>query len=343
MMLYTYFKKKTGNPLLPDVKGQLSTVVPSSYISEANKEVSEATKKLEKRGPYMKLTPEKKADIGKYAAENGIVSAVRRFSKDFPGGTLKETTVHGWKVKYLSELGKRKREGGELVVKTLPVAKIGRPLLLGEDLDKKVQNYLFSLRDVGGVINTAIVRAAAAGMVKRKDPRLLASNGGHISLSKDWARYMLQRIGFVKRKGTTKAKSQVDNFDELKYQFLFDIKVIVAIEEVPPCLVINWDQTGIKYVPVSNWTMAKQGAKKVEIVGVSDKRQITAVFAGTLSGTFLPPQIIYKGKTKACLPDVAFPNDWHITFSHNHWANETTVKDYITNIIVPYVLQKRRS
>ena len=190
----------------------------------------------------MKLIPEKKADIGKNAAENGIMSAVRRFSKDLPGGTLIETTVHGWKVKYLSELGKRKCKGGELVVKTLPVAKIGWPLLLGENLDKKVQNYLFSLRDVGGVINTAIVQAAVAGMVKRKDPRLLASNGGHISLSKDWAHYMLQRIGFVKRKGTTKAKSQVDNFDELKYQFLFDIKVIVAIEEVPPCLVINWNQ-----------------------------------------------------------------------------------------------------
>ena len=28
--------------------------------------------------------------------------------------------------------------------------------------------------------------------------------------------------------------------------------------------------------------MAKQGVKKVEIVGISDKRQITAVFAGTL-------------------------------------------------------------
>ena len=63
------------------------------------------------------------------------------------------------------ELKKRKREGGELVVKTLPVTKMGRPLLLGEDLDVKVQNYLFALRDVGGVINTAIVQAAAAGMV----------------------------------------------------------------------------------------------------------------------------------------------------------------------------------
>ena len=58
----------------------------------------------------------------------------------------------------MSELGKRKRDGGECVVKTLPVAKMGRPLLLGEDLDKKVQNYLFSLRDVGGVINRAATR-----------------------------------------------------------------------------------------------------------------------------------------------------------------------------------------
>ena len=74
----------------------------------------------------------------------------------------------------------------------------------------------------------------------------------------------------------------------------------------------------------------------MEIVGISDKRQITAVFAGTLSGTFLPPQIIYKGKTKACLPNVTFPRDWHTSFSHNHWANETTVK-----IIVPYVLRKK--
>lgn len=150
------------------------------------------------------------------------------------------------------ELGKRKREGGELVVDMLPVAKMGRPLLLDTDLDKKVQDYLFLLRDIGGVINTVIVQAAAAGMVKKKDPRLLATNGGHINFSKDWAHYILQWIGFVKRKGTTKGTLQVENFDEEKYQFLFDIKVIVAMEEVPPCLVINWDQTGIKYVPVNN-------------------------------------------------------------------------------------------
>ena len=49
---------------------------------------------------------------------------------------------------------------------------------------------------------------------------------------------MQQWIGFVERKGTTKGMLQVD---QEKYQCLLDIKVIVAIEEVPPCLVINWD------------------------------------------------------------------------------------------------------
>ena len=60
--------------------------------------------------------------------------------------------------------------------------------------------------------------------------------------------------------------------------FLFDIKVVVALEEIPPGLIINFDQTGLKYVPVGDWTMAKKGSKSVPISGLGDKRQITAVF-----------------------------------------------------------------
>ena len=53
-------------------------------------------------------------------------------------------------------------------------------------------------------------------------------------------------------------------------------------------LIINWDQTGVNYVPVSEWTMSKEGLKRVEVVGLKDKRQITAVFGGNMSGDFLP-------------------------------------------------------
>ena len=42
--------------------------------------------------------------------------------------------------------------------------KQGRPLLLGQALDESVQDYVTSMRTVGGVVNTAIVMAAAEGI-----------------------------------------------------------------------------------------------------------------------------------------------------------------------------------
>ena len=77
---------------------------------------------------------------------------------------------------------------------------------------------------------------------------------------------------------------------------MFNIKAVVEIDDIPDSLIINWDQTGINYVPVSQWTMAKEGSKRVAIAGQNDKRQITAVFAASLSGNFLPLQLVIKEK-----------------------------------------------
>ena len=146
--------------------------------------------------------------------------------------------------------------------------------------------------------------AGAEGIIKSYDSNLLKENGGHIACSKSWAKSFLGCLGYVKRRASTKAKVTVADFDAYKAQFVFDIKAIVEMEEIPPDLIINWDHTKIHHVPVSNWTLAEEGSKRVEIAGADDKRQITAVFAGTKSGKFLPPQIIYAGKTKKRLPSV---------------------------------------
>ena len=53
----------------------------------------------------------KKAEIAKHALHHGNLAAVRHFSKDFPElNKLKESTIRGWKAKYLDEMGKRKKE-----------------------------------------------------------------------------------------------------------------------------------------------------------------------------------------------------------------------------------------
>ena len=143
---------------------------------------------------------------------------------------------------------------------------------------------------------------------------------------------------FVQRKATTaKSRHSVENLSELKKSFLEEVCNTVVMEEIPKELIMNWDQTGIKLVPSSSWTMEQQGSNRVEMVGVSDKRQITAIFCGTILGDFLPIQLIYKGKTSRCHPHFQFPPGWDITHSPKHWSTEETMVQYVTNIIIPYV------
>ena len=134
----------------------------------------------------------------------------------------------------------------------------------------------------------------------------------------------------------------VEKFEAVKEQFILNIRAVVEMEDIPPELVFNWDQTGISIVPGSSRTMEVKGSKRVEIAGMNDKRQITAVFCGTLAGEFLPPQLIYQGKTSACFPRYQFPDDWHVTCTPNHWSNEDKMKEYIEKMIIPYIDSKRK-
>ena len=185
----------------------------SKAIALANEEVKLEFKRAEKqtrsRGKYSVFTDEEKAKIGKRSAKYGVASTMRfyalkhqRFSK------LKQSSVKDWRKKYL--LAER-NTSNESVVKLLSSSR-GRPLLLGKELDRQVQRYLEQLRENGSVVNSAIAIACAIGVVKSHDRNLLQSNGGYLSLSKSWAKSLLRRMGYVKRRATTSAKSFYNRF-----------------------------------------------------------------------------------------------------------------------------------
>ena len=170
--------------VLPDPRGELSKVVASLAIEEANNEVRDVLSRGSKQGPYLKATPEMKAVVGKYASETGIMSAIRHFEKQFAPNSLKESTIRGWRNLYLAELKMRiSRKEPDLDIKAIPEKKMGCSLLLGIDLDKEVQAYLRTIRKAGCPVNTAVTLGAATGLVGRKDSNLLAANGGPIVLT----------------------------------------------------------------------------------------------------------------------------------------------------------------
>ncbi len=292
---------------------------------------------------FYRYSPGTRADIGRYACQHGVAAAARIFSRKL-SYRVSVTTVHSIKKVYLEGIKEKRALEDDGDVTVLPPKKRGRAVLLGEDLDWKVQVYLKYVRDGGGVVSARIAMAAARGILLTCDRSKLAEFGGHVELNRHWAYSLLGRMKFVKRKVTTAlSKHSVTDFAQLKETFLNDVVVTVEMEENPAELILNWDQTGVKIVPSNTWTMDRQGSKRVEVVGSNDKRLITGCLLWLVVGDFLPIQVIYQGKTPRCHPRYQFPPDWNITHSPKHWSNENTMIEYVKEIIVPYVRSTREA
>ena len=112
--------------------------------------------------------------------------------------------------------------------------KHGRPLLLGNELDSKVQTLLNEFRSKGGNINTRIVKALAKGVVLSQDRILLHENGGGIDITQDWALSIIKRMHLVTRCGNSTAKLEIKDFEEKKAKYLKEIETLVDKHDIPP-------------------------------------------------------------------------------------------------------------
>ena len=177
--------------------------VPATVADLVEKEIRKTSEDLQrtatdatgtKRGNYAFVTAESKAKIAKYASENGVTASIRYFKRKGEFTSLKESTVRGWVSAYRSKLTV------EPEITELSEKQRGRPLLIGKELESQVKRIIQELREANGTVNTAIVLATARGVILAKDANLLAENGGSIDLSKDWAKRLLSRMGYVKRK-----------------------------------------------------------------------------------------------------------------------------------------------
>ena len=101
-------------------------------------------------------------------------------------------------------------------------------------------------------------------------------------------------------------------------------------------LIVNIDQTPVKMVPVSEYTMSDKGADCVSVIEGDNEKMFIAVFSVTMNGKFLPEQLIYGGETERCHPKMDFPVRFHVTHNPKHRSNTDTTKEPLTKIMILY-------
>ena len=172
------------------------------------------------------------------------------------------------------------------------------------------------------------------GVVKANEPNLLKELGGQ--LTDDWARHLLKSMEWVKRKGTTGKVEPSEKFlQEEKFSDQLEISRVVLKQDIHLDLGLSLDQTPLSYVSLGKYTFCLKGSATVPIKGVDDKRQITA--AVSVTGAFLPIQLIYQGATERYM----FPKEFNVTYTKNYGSNLEKCVDLFEKIILPYLRAKK--
>ncbi|KAJ6574269.1 hypothetical protein B0H19DRAFT_1371411 [Mycena capillaripes] len=93
------------------------------------------------------------------------------------------------------------------------------------------------------------------------------------------------------------------------------------------------------------------GSKQVSVVGVEEKRAFTLVVTVADDGTLAPLQAVYVGSSKRSRPDVDVRGHQELaelgckfvsSGTDTYWSNQQSMRDLVTDIIVPHLENTKR-
>jgi hypothetical protein len=254
---------------------------------------------------------------------------------------LSEATVRGWH----DDDGKLLPKYAAAVAESNGASRgPGRARLLDghEEIEQEVKRVVNVMRDRGAIVNIRIIQLVMKLVIEAKQPDLLTTIKLSSMFISRWAR---EEMAYSWRVRTSAASKLPLDWRDQGVAMAKRVAFFMQLHKVHPSLVVNMDQTGVHLAPVDSRTYSERGSKDVRVIGAEDKRQITACLASSLHGDLLPLQLIFQGKTDACHPagtDSSQAAHVHITHSQNHWSNQETMREYITDVIVPYVLRRQQ-
>ena len=152
--------------------------------------------------------------------------------------------------------------------KTIAAQKRGRSVLLGE-IDEMVQKFLLAVRKKGGAVNFVVSRSVAKVLIKLSGKKELEV----IDLdSRWWIQSLFRQMHFVRRTATI-SKVEIPKGTKKKAELILLHRIVSTVEkyQIPISMILNLDQTSLKYALCSRKTLAPKNSKHVAISGTSKK------------------------------------------------------------------------
>ena len=140
---------------------------------------------------------------------------------------------------------------------------------------------------VNTVVAIAVEKAITA---KNSDGSLKCLDLDNLS----WTKSLFVRMCYMKITFAT-TRPEIPEGVHKEAELIFHHQIVNMVDKysIPVSLVVNIDQTFLKYAPVSSQKMAAKYFKHVHVVGFTCKEAITGTFNITLLANFLPIQLMY--------------------------------------------------
>ena len=210
----------------------------------------------------------------------------------------------------LVEVGAAAQEPNEL---GLIVAKAGRPPALPDAMYKELVEHIKKLAKVKAFTmnSTSMQPIALAFIVSKLGPLSVWCRPGHggFEAGYKWMRGVAHNAELKWRKPFGDARKNPPNAKDLIQDMVLRLAYLMHEFDIPPCLVLNFDHTGLHFMQMrgNTWTVVEEDTetahqsrpnkgKEVKQQNKGDKRQATGTVGSSMAGDILPGQLIVEGE-----------------------------------------------
>ena len=262
---------------------------------------------------YRQYTLKQKLVLVQQAEECGLRVVARK-------NRIPVSTLATWRTKDFS--GVTNLHNGHM-------AKPGRRVSYGDDIDQRIEGWVLEQRDLQIPVYTDSLCEYARSVVK--NPSFKASRG--------WVEHFMRRHEFSLRTCTSIAQRLPADLEVKVSSFREFVLKSRADDEYDFRDMINMDETPMYFDLISKRTTDKVGSRSDVILSTgSEKRHVTAVLAVSAAGDVLPPMIIFNGVGKL---ELNVPKGWVVTVQPEALMDETVMVQWVKEILLPFTKKNR--